>query len=250
VKISARLGGQSFAVVGVIERWAVALAGLLVGRVSRRALAVGTRAVLLLGGSLTIASAVAIMLWNQFGPGPLDVFIGAVRNATGMPLTFAVWATIGVLTLVAWALGRRPGPATLAMPLVIGPTMQVLLGELQRFDPPGWLAAKLAIQAGAVALAGVGAGAVIASRLGSGTGELLAAAASDRTGGSEPRLRVVLELSFLLFGVLLGGPIGLGTLVVALGIGPAVAGGQRMVESAVDASRRQVDLAHAAYACR
>ena len=76
---------------------------------------------------------------------------------------------------------------------------------------------------------GIGAGAVMASRLGQGTGELLALAASDRSGRPEQRMRLMFEASFLAVGGLLGGPIGLGTVLIALCIGPSVARGRRTV---------------------
>jgi uncharacterized membrane protein YczE len=163
-----------------------------------------------------------------------------LRNRTGLPLAFAVWITIGALTLVAWALGRRPGLATVVGPFLAGPTMQVMLANLQRSEPPDWLAVKIVIHLLAVAAVGIGAGAVMASRLGQGTGELLALAASDRSGRPEQRMRLMFEASFLAVGGLLGGPIGLGTVLIALCIGPSVARGRRAVATGIAASRRQV----------
>ena len=142
---------------------------------------------------------------------------------TGLPLAFAVWITVGALTLVAWALGRRPGLGTVVGPFVVGPTMQSMLTNLERFEPPRWVVVRIAIHLLAVGVVGFGAGAVMASRLGQGTGELLALAASDRSGRPEQRMRLMFEVTWLAVGGLLGGPIGLGTVLVALCIGPSVA---------------------------
>lgn len=199
---------------------------------------------LLVSGSLVIASGVAVMLWSGLGPGPLDVFIGAVRVRTGLPLTFAVWLVVGSMIGVAWLLGRRPGPGTLVSPLIVGPAMQVVYSLLQGFEPPEALAIVLLIHVAAVFVVGIGAGALIVSGLGAGSGELLASAASDRTGRSEPRLRMAIELSWLVVGVALGGPIGLGTVVVALAIGPAVMVGYRTVDGAVVSCRTRLGAAH------
>ena len=223
-----------------------AVAQVLATHPARRALGLSTRVVMLLAGSSTIAVSVAFLLWNDFGPGPLDVFIGALRNLTGLPLMFAVWLTIGSLAAVAWALGRRPGFGTLIGPLVTGPVMQLVLSLLQRYDAPQHLVAKVAVHLLAIGTLGVGAGLVINAGLGSGTGELLAAAASDRSGRPEPRMRMLIESAWLVLGVLLGGPIGLGTVLVALAIGPSVARGHRVVGSAVSASRRQLSEARLA----
>jgi uncharacterized membrane protein YczE len=200
---------------------------------------------LLVSGSLVIAVGVAVMLWTGLGPGPLDVFIGAIRTRTGLSLTLSVWLVIAALISVAWALGRRPGPGTLVSPLLIGPTMEAALTLLDGVEPPGMLPLVIAVHVIAVFVVGVGAGALIVSGLGAGTGELLAAAAAERTGRSEPRLRMAFESSLLVVGVALGGPVGLGTVVVALCIGPAVMVGYRAVDSVAARGRIRFDVARA-----
>ena len=219
-----------------------AIAQVLGAGAPRRALARTSRVALFTAGSLLIAGAVAVMLWNQLGPGPLDVFIGAVRAHTGLPLTLAIWATIGSMLVVAWALGRRPGPGSFVGPLFIGPIMQIALTTLERFDVPSSLAVRLGLHVVAIGAVGIGAGALIVSGLGAGSGELLASAASDRSGHPEPRVRLAFEASWLVLGATLGGPIGVGTVLVAALIGPAVARGHRLVEAAVVTSRRRLDV--------
>lgn len=190
------------------------------------------RVALLVVGSLLIAVAVAVTLWNDLGPGPLDVFIGAVRVRTDLPLGLAVWLVVGSMIAASWALGRRPGPGTLISPFIVGPAMQVTATLLEQFEVPDSIVVRIGVHLVAVAGIGLGAGALIVSRLGAGSGELLAAAASDRSGRSEPRSRLVIELSVLAAGVVLGGPVGLGTVLAALTIGPAVAIGHRAVSTA------------------
>jgi uncharacterized protein len=240
----------------VIGRWAShrawsragAVAEVLATSPVRRALGLGTRLVMLLAGTVTIGVCVAGLLWNDFGPGPLDVFIGAIRHLTGLPLMVAVWLTIGSLAVLAWSLGRRPGIGTLVGPIVTGPVMQVALSLLHRFDAPGHLVGKIVVHLLAIGGIGVGAGLVISAGLGAGTGELLAAAASARSGRSEQRVRFVFESTWLVFGVLLGGPIGFGTVIVALSIGPSVARGHRLVDTAVTSGRRRLSDARFALA--
>ncbi len=210
-----------------------AIAVVLAGAPSTRAMRFSVRVGLLLGGSLTIAVAVAVTLWNGLGPGPLDVFIGAVRVRSGLPLGPAVWLVVGSMVVAAWLLGRRPGPGTLISPLIVGAAMQATASGLSSVAVPEALAVRVAIHLLAVGAIGIGAGALIVSRLGAGSGELLAAAASDRSGRPEPRARMAIELSWLAVGVVLGGPVGLGTVLLALTIGPAVAVGHRIVDGAV-----------------
>jgi len=218
-----------------IPAWsrAGAIAAVIAHGPTPRMLRGSARVGLLVAGSLIIAAGVAVMLWSGLGPGPLDVFIGAVRVRTGLPLTLAVWLVVGSMIGASLLMGRRPGPGTLVSPLIVGPAMQVALTLLSGIEPPDALAIVLVIHVTAVFVLGIGAGALIVSGLGAGSGELLASAASDRTGRSEPRLRMAIELSWLVVGVTLGGPIGIGTVVVALTIGPAVLVGYRAVDGAV-----------------
>ena len=199
---------------------------------------------LLVVGSMAIAAGVAVMLWTRLGPGPLDVFIGAVRVRTGLSLTLAVWLVIASLIGAAWLLGRRPGPGTLASPLIVGPAMQAFVSLLDGIEPPEAFVPVAVIHVAAVFVVGLGAGALIVSRLGAGSGELLASAASDRTGRPEPRIRMAFELAWLAVGVMLGGPIGVGTVLVALTIGPAVAVGYRAVDAAAVSCRVRLAAAH------
>ena len=209
-------------------------------RTSHAAVTGALRLALFASGVLVVACAVAVMLWNELGPGPLDVFIGAIRARTGLPLSVALWLTVGSLLAIAWLLGRRPGVGSLAGPIILGPLMQVALEQLQRFDVPSSLAVRLVIHLAAVAAVGLGAGAAIVSGLGAGSGELLAAAASDRSGHPEPRMRFMFESTWLVAGAALGGPFGVGTVIVAATIGPAVAQGHRLVVSFALASRRRL----------
>ena len=55
-------------------------------------------------------------------------------------------------------------------------------------------------------------------------------------------MRLAFEATWVVLGVALGGPIGIGTVLVALLIGPAVARGHRLVEAVVVTSRRQLDV--------
>lgn len=222
-----------------------AIAVVLASAPSTKAMRLSVRVALLVAGSVAIAVAVATTLWNGLGPGPLDVFIGAVRTRTGLPLGPTVWLVVGSMILVSSLLGRRPGPGTLVSPLIIGAVMQVAATMLEPVDAPEVLVVRVVVHLLAVGAIGIGAGALIVSRLGAGSGELLASAASDRSGRAEPRVRMAIELSWLVVGVALGGPVGLGTVLLALTIGPSVAVGHRIVHGAVTRTSER-SLAYAA----
>lgn len=225
------------------------LLDLVTSSPKRRAFAMSSRVALHLSGCAVIAVGVGLMLWNDFGPGPLDVMIGAIRHHLHLPLTLAVWATTGSLLLVAWALGKRPGPGNVITILIIGPMMQLTVTLMSVFQPPSAMAAQVALHVVATAIVGLGAGMNLFARLGAGTSELLCGALAGRTGYTEPRVRMACELTWLAVGVALGGPAGVGTIIVAVLIGPFVATGLRTVDTAVTsarvATRRQIEWARA-----
>lgn len=229
-------------------RWAVrrawsragAVAQVLATRPVRRALGWATSVALVLGGSVAVAAGVALLFWTDLGPGPLDVFAGALRDRFDIPLAVALWSLSATLIVVATVLGRRPGPATLIAPFVIGGLVDVFVGLTDQVDRPDALVVRAAVHLGAVGIAGIGAGMLICSGLGAGFGELLAAATSDRTGRSEPGVRFAFEASWVVLGIALGGPVGLGTAIVMVAIGPAVASGHAVVDGRLAASRRLV----------
>jgi len=227
-----------------------AVAAVLTTGPTRRALAFSTRLAMLGLGSFLIAASVAVTLWTGLGPGPLDVFIGAIRHVTGLPLTVAVWATVGSLIAIAWLLGRRPGFGTILSPFLIGPMLEAVLAVLGSFRSPGSFAVRIALQMVAVFGIGLGSGALIVSGLGAGSGELFAGAASDRVGHPETRVRPVIELTWIVLGVVLGGPAGLGTIIVAVLIAPAVFHGYRIVDALAAHSRRGVANTHGAIISR
>lgn len=189
---------------------------------------------LLAFGSFLISASVAVTLWTDLGPGPLDVFIGAIRNITGVPLSVAVWVTVGSIIAIARLLGRRPGIGTFLSPFLIGPMLQTSAAVLDSFDVPDSLVVRLLLQVVAIGGIGIGSGALIVSGLGAGSGELFAGAASDRVSRSEPATRFWIEMAWILAGVVLGGPAGFGTVMVAILIGPAVFQGHRLVDAGAD----------------
>lgn len=203
----------------------------------RRKYAFSWRLALHLHGCALIGIGVALMLWNDFGPGPLDLVIGAIRQALGIPLTFAVWLTTGALLVTAWLLGRRPGFGNLVTIATVGPVTQLFLALFSQWEPPDHIGVKVPVHVAATAIVGVGAGMNLFARLGAGTGELLASAIAGRTGIRDTHVRMACELTWLGLGFVLGGPLGIGTAIVAILIGPFVAHGHRTVDGAITSAR-------------
>ncbi len=117
----------------------------------------------------------------------------------------------------------RPGIGTLLNVFVIGAVLDLLLTSPLLADL-GEQPLVLRLLATLLGIATVAAGSALylGAHLGPGPRDGLMVAIHQRTGWRVGTSRAVLECSVLVLGVLLGGPVGIGTLLFALGIGPAV----------------------------
>ena len=125
---------------------------------------------------------------------------------------------VGALVLLAWIpLRQRPGVGTISNVIVVGSVIDLVMA----FVPPphGLTSCAVVIMLLGVALNGVATGAYIGARLGPGPRDGLMTGFAAR-GHSIRVVRTAIELSVLVVGYLLGGTVGVGTLVYALAIGP------------------------------
>lgn len=163
------------------------------------------------GCALTVAAGLGVDPWTVFAQG--------LSNVTGMGIG---WITniIGLGVLLLWIpLRQRPGIGTIANILLVGTSMQLALGVLPHPDDP-WLQAALLI-AGVVTVAGA-SGLYIGADFGPGPRDGLMTGLHGRLGWPIWVCRLLVEGSVLVLGWLLGGTVGVGTVVFALGIGPLV----------------------------
>ena len=162
-------------------------------------------------------------LQAALGVGPWDVLHGGLSEQLGTPFGRTSIAVGFVVLVVAVLSGVRPGVGTVLNVLVVGAVIDVLLATpLLDGLGDGALALRLLAVVGGIALVAVGSALYLGAHLGPGPRDGLMVAISRRTGWSVGVARGLLECTVLLLGVLLGGPVGPGTLVFALGIGPAV----------------------------
>ncbi len=172
-----------------------------------------------LGIGLTVFGAgIALKLRSELGLSPWDAFHQGV--AAHLPLTIgAVTIVVSGLVLLAWIpLRQRVGVGTVLNAVAVGVIIDVtlyLVGET------GSVLLRWAYLLGSLGLIGVGSGLYIGSRLGPGPrdGVMLGLAAR---GISIRLARFIIEGTVLLAGWLLGGTIGIGTVLFALLIGPLV----------------------------
>lgn len=177
----------------------------------------------LVAGLWLFAAGVVLGLRSKLGVGPWDVLHDGIRQVT--PLSFGV-ATIvvGAVLLVAGAVaGVRPGPGTLVNMVVIGVFSDAMLATGIGADLGSrGLPMRLAAVVVGVGLVAFGSALYIGAGLGSGPRDSLMLAIAARTGLRVGVVRAIIETTVLVAGVLLGGAAGIGTILFAFGIGPAV----------------------------
>lgn len=170
-------------------------------------------------GLVLYGASMALMVRASLGLDPWDVLHeGLTRH---VPLTFGqVTIVVGALVLLAWIpLRQRPGLGTLSNVIVIGLAVDAMLAVL---PAPSALPVQIAFLVGGVALNGLATAAYIGARFGPGPRDGLMTGLVARTGRSVRLVRTTIELAVLATGWLLGGTVGVGTVLYALAIGPLV----------------------------
>lgn len=170
----------------------------------------------LLVGLVLYGWSMAMMVRSRLGLDPWDVFhYGLARH---LPLSFGqVTIAVGAIVLLAWIpLRQRPGIGTILNILVIGVAADAGLAVLA---PPSTLLARGAMLVAGIVLNGLAGALYVGAHLGPGPRDGLWVAITRRYHLSIRLVRTVIELTVLGVGWLMGGVVGVGTVVYALSIG-------------------------------
>ncbi|MFI6045023.1 YitT family protein [Nocardia sp. NPDC051321] len=161
----------------------------------------------------------AVMVRAGLGLDPWDVFHQGV--AGHVPISFgAVTALTGIAVLLAWIpLRQRPGLGTVSNVVVIAVSVDVGLWLL-----PAWemIPVRVGAMGAAVVLNAIATVLYIGAGMGPGPRDGLMTGLVRRTGVSVWVVRTAIEVTVLSVGWVLGGSVGVGTLVYAFGIGPLI----------------------------
>jgi uncharacterized membrane protein YczE len=177
------------------------------------------RGLALLVGLSGYGFSMAVMVRAGLGLDPWDVFHQGLARHTGMTIGVAS-AVVGVAVLLAWIpLRNRPGIGTIANVIVIAVTVDAGLWLL---PTPTSLPVRIAMMVSAVVLNAISTVLYIGAALGPGPRDGLMTGLVVRTGLSVRLVRTSIEATVLVVGWLLGGTVGVGTVLYAFGIGPLV----------------------------
>ncbi len=176
------------------------------------------RAARLVAGCVLFGLGIALLVQAELGVDPWTVFAQGVAENAGLSLGTVVIITSLVVLALWFPLHQRPGLGTLTNALLVGPVIDLGVALIPVTDRPGWQAAYVL---GALVIVAIGSGLYIGAGWGPGPRDGLMTGLAD-LGVPIAVGRTAIEVTVLVLGWLLGGTVGIGTAVFALGIGPCV----------------------------
>jgi uncharacterized membrane protein YczE len=175
------------------------------------------RLVQLYAGLLLYGLSMALQVQALLGLGPWDVFHEGVAEHTGLSFGTVVIVT-SVAVLLLWIpLKQKPGLGTISNVIVVGLAADLGLAIIPESHN---LALQVLMLAAGVGLNAVAGAAYLGANFGPGARDGLMTGFMRKTGASVGKVRTTIELSVMAVGFLLGGTVGLGTIIYALSIGP------------------------------
>ncbi|HJX44075.1 MAG TPA: hypothetical protein VJ352_10395 [Geodermatophilus sp.] len=177
------------------------------------------RLVQLYAGLVLYGLSMALLVRSGLGVMPWDVLHQGLARQLGWSLG-VVTMVVGALVLLAWVpLRERPGLGTVSNVVVIGLALDAALAVLPE---PGALPVRAALVPAGILLNAVATAAYIGVHLGPGPRDGLMTGLVRRTGGSVRVVRTSIEVVVVAAGWLLGGTLGVATVLYAVAIGPLV----------------------------
>ena len=174
-----------------------------------------------LAGIIVLSLGIALTIKGQMlGVGSWDVLHIGLTNHLG--LTVGTWSIILgliILAIDAFFSKRVPKVGTYLDMFLTGIFMDLFLMILP--DANGWIEQSIAFVLGVILL-GFGCGMYMVANIGVGPRDTFMLLLVHRVGWSVTRARTTMEVSVAVVGFLLGGPVGVGTVFMAFGLGPIV----------------------------
>ena len=173
----------------------------------------------LLTGLVTMGTGVAVMVLSGMGLAPWEVLHQGIATRSGVPIG-SVGILVGVAVLALWVpLRQRLGIGTVLNTVLIGVTIDAVLAVFPEVGGtwPRWVGMSI----GVLLYAG-GSALYIGAGLGPGPRDGLMTGLVRRTGRSVRLVRTSIEVTVVALGWLLGGTLGVATVLYALAIGPLV----------------------------
>jgi len=164
----------------------------------------------------------AIIIGSGAGVSPWTVLAQGISNSTNWTIGFSTFI-VSLSVLILWfPLKQQPGIGTILNVFIIAGTIDLTLPYLP--SPTEYPNQILQAAIGIMTI-GLGSGFYLTANLGPGPRDGLMVGLQRITDLPVITVRTALELMVVITGWLMGGLVGLGTIMFVFGIGPAVAGG-------------------------
>lgn len=172
-------------------------------------------------GMVILALGIAMTIkGDRLGIAPWDVLHVGLHMNFG--LTVGTWNIIvsASLLLIIYSLSKKmPSPATWLNIFVIGIFIDIYLFLLPSVSS---IAGNVIMFVSGILMMGFGIGLYVAPKIGAGPRDTLMLYIQERTGWGLRKVRTLLEAGAAVLGWILGGPIGIGTVIMALLLGQVV----------------------------
>lgn len=186
---------------------------------------------MLVAGLWLFGTGEALFVAAGLGNGPWTVLAQGITTKVPISIGLATFLT-SVTVLLLWIpLRERPGLGTVMNAIVIATALQVMVEVLPSTFPDtlAGMAARVGMVLAGITLIGLGSGIYLTTGLGPGPRDGWMTGIHQRTGWPVSRVRLLIEAVVLGVGWLLGGTVGIGTVLFALLVGPSVGYGLRLV---------------------
>ena len=161
-----------------------------------------------------------LLIISHLGNAPWSVLSQGLSRQLGISIGWATFIVSAAVLFLWIPFKQRPGIGTLANILVIALAIDLTVAWV---PAPEALVVRALLVIIGIALVGAGSALYLTCGLGAGPRDGLMTAIHYASGFSVARVRAGIESVVLALGWLLGGRVGVGTLLFALGIGGAVA---------------------------
>ena len=164
------------------------------------------------------ASSTVIMLNSNLGLSPWDVFHQGISRLTGLTIGEASIIVSVIFLIIGLMLGQKLGLGTILNVIVVGKMIDVIM-ELNIIPIATNFASGIIMMIMGMLVMGFGCYLYIGCGLGCGPRDGVMMGLSKKVNKPIKYVRGIIEITVLILGYILGGDVGFGTLISAIGLG-------------------------------
>lgn len=157
-------------------------------------------------------------LYSNLGTSPWSLFHVGLTNITGLTLGQITQIVGAIIIIISWKLGNPPGFGTIANMIFIGFFIdQIIFAHIIPFQTQ--LVWQIVQLVSSILIISLGALFYLRTQLGAGPRDGLMVVLTRILDKPVSYVRVPMDIVVSIMGYFLGGPLGLGTILTALGLG-------------------------------